>query len=88
MDVAACAAMNRAAYSAAVAESTMVEIMTDRYKIGALGLEPGLSLPKNMNAPALDRDLDSERYDASECTCNCMSEACILILALSHLEAY
>ena len=58
--------MNKAAYSADAAESTTVEMIVDRYTIGAFGTYPGAHLPRYINPPARDLDLDSDKYDASE----------------------
>ena len=66
MEVAACPLINRAAYSAAAAESTTVDMIVDIYSIGALGTWPSAYLPKYINPPARDLDLLSDRYDASE----------------------
>jgi hypothetical protein len=58
--------MNRAAYSAAAAESTTVTIIVEMYDTGALGISPGLHSPRNMKPPARDLDFDFDRYEASE----------------------
>ena len=60
-DVANWAQINRAAYSAAAAESTTVVIIVDKYATGALGVAPGSQSPRKKKPPALDLALVSDR---------------------------
>ncbi len=67
--------MKTAAYSAAMAESTIVATMTDRFKIEALGRVPCIFVPIHMYVPARDLAFVSDRYDALEWTLSTISDA-------------
>ncbi len=80
--------MKAAEYSAAVVESTMVEIITNRYSTGVLGRAPCSAVPIHMKAPERDLALVSDRYEASEWTFRIKPETWMRITFECQRDAY